>query len=381
MQAVNPDYIIDNIINLAATMEGFEEQQRLNNLKLVLYMAMNGIKIYRDDDAAQLPDVYVDKTDYVIKQFLAYLEENGRTKSTVTAYRGEIKNFFLRVNKSYKDVKYRDVRAYLAWLRKAKRCKDITINTKIHILNSFYGFVMKYGNSGEDDGEEFDYIYDFEPPKRNPMDRVAVVKTEHKYKGAFGDEEITKIQDECKKLHIENISSVHRANMRRLECKRNLAIVDLLLSSGMRVAEMVALDIKDIKFNERELLVYGKGRKERPVYMNGDAKVHIEEYLALRRELCGDDNPALFVGVRKPYGRLSRDGVRRSLNEIGDRINVKISPHKFRRTFATRLLESGVPLDVVSDLMGHADVNTTKQCYTQYSKQRTKNAYRQAMTA
>ena len=380
MQAVNPDYIINNILDLAATMEGFEEQQRLNNLKLILYMSMNGIKIYRDDNAAQLPDVYVDKTKYVVKQFLSYLEENGRTKSTVLSYQRELVNFFSRVNKSYKDVKHRDVRAYLAWRRKIKDNNDVTINTKIHVLNSFYNFIMRYGNSGEDESEEFDYFYDFEPPKRNPMDRIEVVKTEHKYKGIFEDEEITRIQDECKKLYIENNSSASRINMRKLESKRNLAIIDLLLSSGMRVGEMVELDIKDIKFNERECLVYGKGRKERPVYMNGQAKVHIKEYLALRKELCGDMNPALFIWSRKPYERLSSDGVRRALNDIGKRINVQINPHKFRRTFATRLLESGVPLDVVSDLMGHSNVNTTKQCYTKYSKQRVKNAYRQAMT-
>ena len=376
MQAVNPDYIINNILDLAATMEGFEEQQRLNNLKLILYMSMNGIKIYRDDNAAQLPDVYVDKTEYVVKQFLAYLEENGRTKSTVLSYQRELVNFFQKVNKSYKDVKYRDVRAYLAWRRRIKDNNDVTLNTKIHVLNSFYNFVMKYGNNGEDESEEFDFYYDFEPPKKNPMDRIETVKTEDKFKGIFEDEEIVKIRDQCKKEGATNASKI-----KMLESKRNIAIIDLLLSSGMRIGELVALDIKDIRFGERECIVYGKGRKERPVYMNGDAKVHIEEYLALRSELCGDNNTALFVWVRKPFGRFSESGVRGMLKSIGKSVGVQVNPHKFRRTYATRLLESGVPLDVVADLMGHSNVNTTKRCYTKYSKQRVKNAYRQAMVA
>lgn len=379
MQAVNPDYIIDNILNMAvSTLEGFEEQQRLNNLKLILYMSMNGMKIYRDDDAAQLPDVHVDKTEYVISQFRRYLLDNGRTKGTVENYRGELFKFFRVVQKSYKDVKYKDVRTYISKQRYAGN-KDNTINNKIHVLSSFYGFVMRYGNAGNDDSEEFDYNYDFEPPLKNPMDRIEIVKTEQKYQGIFEDEEIVRIRDECKKVHIEGITKEYLINMRRLEQKRSLAIVDLLLSSGMRVCELVALNIKDIRFSERECVVYGKGRKERPVYMNGDAKVHMEEYLELRRELSRDNNPALFVGVRKPFGRLSKDGVRRTLHDIEDKVDVQITPHKFRRTYATRLLESGVPLDVVADLMGHSSVDMTKKCYTKYSKQRVKNAYRQAM--
>lgn len=182
---------------------------------------------------------------------------------------------------------------------------------------------------------------------------------EHRVKDVFDDEQIVLIKDAAMRHSL-----------------RSIAIVDFLHRTGVRISEMVGLNRNDIDFNGRQCIVYGKGRKERPVYFSGDAAVHLREYLDSRT----DSNPALFVGSRQPYNRLTNDAVRSILRTICHRDKrleeVVANPHKWRRQFVTELLEKDVPLTLVADMVGHKNLNTTKDNYGNYSKNKAREAHR-----
>ena len=142
------------------------------------------------------------------------------------------------------------------------------------------------------------------------------------------------------------------------DCVRDLAIIDMLASTGMRVGELVKLNKADIDFQNRECVVLGKGNKQRKVYFDARTKIHLKKYLASR---C-DDNEALFVSLQKPYNRLQISGVEIRLRELGKKLNLnKVHPHKFRRTLATMAIDKGMPIEQVQQLLGHQSVDTTLQ--------------------
>lgn len=224
--------------------------------------------------------------------------------------------------------------------------KDTTINNKTRMLRGLFEWLT-----------EEEYI------DRNPMLRIKDNKVDHRVKEVFSDEQVTIYKDLAKQ-----------------HGKRSIAIVDFLHRTGVRISEMVALNRSDIDFQDRQCIVYGKGRKERPVYFSGDAAVHLREYLESR----ADDNPALFVGSRKPYGRLTDDAVRsilRDIRDMDDRLaGIAINPHKWRRQFVTELLEKDVPLTLVADLAGHKNLNTTKDNYGNYNRNKAREAHRKFIT-
>ena len=136
---------------------------------------------------------------------------------------------------------------------------------------------------------------------------------------------------------------------------RDLAMIDLLISTGIRVGELVKLDRKDINFDERECIVLGKGDKERPVYFDAKTKIHLQHYLETRT----DNNPALFVTLNSPWNRLSIAGVEYSLKKLGSQSQINhVHPHKFRRTMATMAIEKGMPIEQVQCLLGHTKIDT-----------------------
>lgn len=158
-------------------------------------------------------------------------------------------------------------------------------------------------------------------------------------KETYSDEAMERMRDEC-------------------HCLRDLAIIDLLASSGMRVGELVRLNREDIDFDNRECIVFGKGSKERPVYFDARTKIHLKNYLDSRT----DDNPALFVSLLKPYNRLQISGVEIRLRSLGRELGIpKVHPHKFRRTLATRAIDKGMPIEQVQRLLGHTQIDTTMQ--------------------
>lgn len=321
------------------TEEAKTEQERMNEAKAVLYMTLSRIQMYAEETALS---TQLDNSAEWVRLYLATMVVRGCTEKTVETYTQEYKTFFGTINKAIPNITTRDIRGYLAHCKLVRHNKDTTINNKTRMLRGLFEWLT-----------EEEYI------DRNPMLRIKDNKVDHRVKEVFSDEQVTIYKDLAKQ-----------------HGKRSIAIVDFLHRTGVRISEMVALNRSDIDFQDRQCIVYGKGRKERPVYFSGDAAVHLREYLESR----ADDNPALFVGSRKPYGRLTDDAVRSVLNKIRDMddrlAGIAINPHKWRRQFVTELLEKDVPLTLVADLAGHKNLNTTKDNYGNYNRNKAREAHR-----
>lgn len=321
------------------TEEAKTEQERMNEAKAVLYMTLSHIQMYAEETALS---TQLDSSAEWVRLYLATMVVRGCTEKTVETYTQEYKTFFGTINKAIPNITTRDIRGYLAHCKLVRHNKDTTINNKTRMLRGLFEWLT-----------EEEYI------DRNPMLRIKDNKVDHRVKEVFSDEQVTIYKDLAKQ-----------------HGKRSIAIVDFLHRTGVRISEMVALNRSDINFQDRQCIVYGKGRKERPVYFSGDAAVHLREYLESR----ADDNPALFVGSRKPYGRLTDDAVRlilREIRDMDDRLTgIAINPHKWRRQFVTELLEKDVPLTLVADLAGHKNLNTTKDNYGNYNRNKAREAHR-----
>ena len=321
------------------TEEAKTEQERMNEAKAVLYMTLSHIQMYAEETALS---TQLDSSAEWVRLYLATMVVRGCTEKTVETYTQEYKTFFGTINKAIPNITTRDIRGYLAHCKLVRHNKDTTINNKTRMLRGLFEWLT-----------EEEYI------DRNPMLRIKDNKVDHRVKEVFSDEQVTIYKDLAKQ-----------------HGKRSIAIVDFLHRTGVRISEMVALNRSDIDFQDRQCIVYGKGRKERPVYFSGDAAVHLREYLESR----ADDNPALFVGSRKPYGRLTDDAVRlilREIRDMDDRLTgIAINPHKWRRQFVTELREKDVPLTLVADLAGHKNLNTTKDNYGNYNRNKAREAHR-----
>lgn len=222
--------------------------------------------------------------------------------------------------KSVKEYTTDDLRAYLAVFQKKHKSSKVTIDNIRRIFSSFFSWL-----------EDEDFIL------KSPVRRIHKVKTGEQVKEVITDENLERLRDNCK-------------------CPRDLAIIDLLASTGMRVGELVKLNRNDVNFAERECIVFGKGNKERMVYFNARAKLHLQEYLASRK----DKNQALFVSLDKPHTRLQISGVEMRLRDLGRGLKIpRIHPHKFRRTLATMAIDKGMPVEQVQKLLGHVKIDTT----------------------
>ena len=229
-----------------------------------------------------------------------------------------------------------DIRSYLADYQKINNCSKVTVDNIRRNISSFFTWL-----------EEEDYIL------KSPMRRIHKIKTKTAVKEVISDEMIEKMRDNCAEV-------------------RDLAIVDLLYSTGMRVGELVNLNISDIDLEQRECVVYGKGDKERRVYFDAKSKIHIQDYLRTRT----DDNPALFVTLLAPYNRLKISGVEIRMRELGRLVGVeRIHPHKFRRTMATRAIDKGMPIEQVQKILGHCNIDTTMQ-YAMVNQSNVKGAHK-----
>ena len=228
------------------------------------------------------------------------------------------------------------MRLYLTEYQAKRDSSKVTIDNIRRILSSFFSWL-----------EDEDYIL------KSPVRRIHKVKTTASIKEIYTDEELELMRDNC-------------------ESVRDLAIIDLLASTGMRVGEMVLLNREDIDFTERECIVLGKGDKERPVYFDARTKLHLRQYLD---ERC-DENPALFVSLKAPYNRLNIGGVEVRIREMGQKLGIKKThPHKFRRTLATTAIDKGMPIEQVQRLLGHQRIDTTMM-YAQVKQNNVKIAHR-----
>ncbi len=262
----------------------------------------------------------VKDSSVLLAEFLATKRLEGRSERTLMFYRVSVEKLVAAVNKNVCSITTEDIREYLSNYQIERNVSKASIDNTRRNLSSFFKWL-----------EDENYIF------KSPLRRIHKIKMTHSVKDTYADEELEKLRDDCGEL-------------------RNLAIIDILNSTGMRVGELVNLDRDDINFNERECLVLGKGDKERVVYFDARAKLHLKKYLKSRT----DNNPALFVSLRRPYNRLLTSGVEIMLKKMGKKCNIAhVHPHKFRRTMATTAIDKGMPIEQVQRLLGHEKIDTT----------------------
>ena len=272
----------------------------------------------------------------LMENFLAAKRVEGCSEKTLKYYRATINHLLLKTTQHLTEVTTDDLRQYLADYQQGSTCTKANIDNIRRILSSFFAWL-----------EDENYIL------KSPVRRIHKIKTAKTVKETYSDEALEMIRDSCTNI-------------------RDLALVDLLASTGMRVGELVHLNIADIDFENRECIVFGKGNKERPVYFDARTKIHLRNYVNSRK----DDNPALFVSLLKPYKRLEISGVEIRIRKIGRSLGLeKVHPHKFRRTLATRAIDKGMPIEQVQQLLGHAKIDTTMQ-YAMVSQNNVKLSHR-----
>jgi len=278
-------------------------------------------------DESQLTDV---------EAFISAKRVEGCSERTLKYYRRTIEAMLAELGKTPEQITTVELRNYLTTYQSTRQSSRVTIDNIRRILSSFFSWL-----------EDEDYII------KSPARRIHKVKTAKVVKDTYTDEELEKMRDHCERI-------------------RDLAMIDLLASSGMRVGEMVMLNREDINFSERECVVLGKGSKERIVYFDARAKIHLQSYLNSRQ----DNDPALFVSLRAPYKRLKIGGVESRLRKLGRQLQIpKVHPHKFRRTLATAAIDKGMPIEQVQQLLGHQKIDTTMH-YAMVKQQNVKTSHR-----
>lgn len=282
--------------------------QELAKVEFVGYECSNGEIAYNNDE---LVDV-----------FLAAKRIEGCSEKSLKYYKTTIDTMISAVKKRIQEIDTNDLRTYLTEYQKEKNLSKVTIDNIRRILSSFFSWL-----------EDEDYIL------KSPVRRIHKVKSISTIKETYTDEMLEIMRDKCDNL-------------------RDLALIDILASTGIRVGELVLLNIEDINFIERECVVLGKGNKERIVYFDARTKIHLQNYLESRT----DDNHALFTSLKAPYNRLEIGGVESRLRELGKKLNIhKVHPHKFRRTLATKAIDKGMPVEQLQRLLGHQRIDTTMQ--------------------
>ena len=277
-----------------------------------------------------------DDSDDLIAMFIAAKRIEGCSEKTIKYYQNTINAMVSFLGKNVRRILTEDLRTYLTEYQNEHQSSRVTIDNIRRILSSFFSWL-----------EDEDYII------KSPVRRIHKVKTASSIKDTYSDEDLEKMRDNCKE-------------------KRDLAMIDMLASTGMRVGEMVLLNRDDINFSERECVVFGKGDKERIVYFDARAKLHLKEYLDSRT----DGNSALFVTLRAPYERIQIGGIEHRLREMGKLLNIpKVHPHKFRRTLATMAIDKGMPIEQLQRLLGHQRIDTTLQ-YAMVKQSNVKTAHR-----
>ena len=268
------------------------------------------------------PDKDEISSQELLQKFLEAKRIEGCSEKTLTYYQNTINRMLTETGKEVRHIMTEDLRSYLTDYQKQNDLSRVTIDNVRRILSSFFSWL-----------EDEEYLI------KSPIRRIHKVKTTISIKDTYSDEDLEKMRDSC----VE---------------KRDLALIDMLASTGMRVGELVLLNQSDIDFNERECKVLGKGNKERIVYFDARTKIHLQEYLDSR----SDDCEALFVTLKVPHSRLTIGGVESRVREIGKRLNIeKVHPHKFRRTLATKAIDKGMPIEQLQQLLGHKRIDTTLQ--------------------
>ena len=327
---MNDEFVNDVLRDMLAYLDNGQAEQ----LRRVLQHNLSGYEIQRRTDSTT--DDASAENARLTGAFLSAKRIEGCSEKSLSYYRKTIETMSEEIGKGITHITTNDLRSYLTNYQTERKSSKVTIDNIRRILSSFFSWL-----------EEEDHIL------KSPVKRIHKIKTKTVVKEVISDESIEILRDNCKE-------------------KRDLAIIDLLFSTGMRVGELVNLDIADIDFNERECIVYGKGDKERRVYFDARAKLHLQNYLKCRT----DDNPALFVTLNDPHKRLKISGVEIRLRQLGRELKLeRIHPHKFRRTMATRAIDKGMPIEQVQKLLGHQQIDTTMQ-YAMVNQSNVKTSHR-----
>lgn len=320
----------EQLINeIQRKMLPYLNNEQLIQLSAALNETLQGATIEYEDGIKN------DEQD-AIEAFISAKRVEGCSEKTLSYYRKTIETMIAAIGKTVPHITTDDLRSYLTGYQTERNSSKVTIDNIRRILSSFFSWL-----------EDEDYIL------KSPVRRIHKVKSASTIKETYSDEALETMRDNCDNL-------------------RDLALIDMLASTGMRVGELVLLNRSDINFEERECVVFGKGSKERIVYFDARAKIHLQNYLDSRT----DSNPALFVSLKAPYSRLKIGGVEVRLRELGKRLNlVRVHPHKFRRTLATMAIDKGMPVEQLQRLLGHQRIDTTLQ-YAMVKQSNVKIAHR-----
>lgn len=310
---------MDVILNITKDMEDSLTDYQLNKLKESLIINFEKLEfIIKTDDLKHQEEL--DENTSMIESFISSKQIEGCSDRTIKYYKEIIDKFNDSFDKSIKKITTEEIRSYLSNYKEMSTCGSITIDNIRRVLSSFFSWL-----------EDEDYII------KSPIRRIHRIKTPTTVKEVLTDENLEKLRDEC-----ENI--------------RDLSLIELLISTGMRVGELVNLNISNLNFEDRSCIVLGKGNKEREVYFDAKTKLHLKEYISKRN----DTNDALFVSLREPHQRLSISGIELIVRNLGVNTNInKVHPHKFRRTLATMAIDKGMPVEQVQKLLGHVKIETT----------------------
>lgn len=319
------------ITQITTVMAKHLSAQQLENLQKVLTAAFVNVEVVEIKSANEQKS-----NSKLLELFISAKRIEGCSEKSLKYYKIVIENMFTSLKTAIRDLTTSDLRTYLAHYQQERKSSKVTIDNMRRIFSSFFGWL-----------EDEDYIL------KSPVRRIHKIKTDKTIKETFSDEGLELLRDACDEI-------------------RDLAMIDLLASTGMRVGELVRLNREDINFYERECLVFGKGNSERIVYFDARTKIHLINYLDNRQ----DDNPALFVSLSFPYNRLLIGGVETRLRQIGEKADLnKVHPHKFRRTLATRAIDKGMPIEQVQHLLGHVKIDTTMH-YAMVNQANVKNSHR-----
>lgn len=327
---MNDEFVNDVLRDMLAYLDNGQAEQ----LRRVLKHNLSGYEIQRRTDSAT-EDASTENTR-LTDAFLSAKRIEGCSEKSLSYYRKTIETMSEKIGKGITHITTNDLRSYLTDYQTERKSSKVTIDNIRRILSSFFSWL-----------EDEDYIL------KSPVRRIHKVKTAVTIKETYTDEALETMRDHCDSL-------------------RDLALIDMLASTGMRVGELVLLNRDDINFEERECVVFGKGSKERMVYFDARTKIHLQNYIAQRT----DSNNALFVSLKAPYERLQIGGVESRLRELGKRLSLpRVHPHKFRRTLATMAIDKGMPVEQLQRLLGHQRIDTTLQ-YAMVKQSNVKIAHR-----
>ena len=306
---------------------------QLSELNRVLSNALHSLEL-SEHKALDQPNIT--ENAKLLDVFISAKRIEGCSEKSLKYYNSTIRHMTNTLSKPIRVIDTDDLRGYLANYQNNRGSSKVTIDNIRRIFSSFFGWL-----------EDEDYII------KSPVRRIRKIRTDKTLKETFSDEGLELLRDACGEI-------------------RDLAMIDIFASTGMRVGELVGLNKEDINFHERECVVLGKGGSERLVYFDARTKIHLLNYLEARK----DNNPALFVSLAKPHNRLLIGGVETRLREIGKKTEIyKVHPHKFRRTLATKAIDKGMPIEQVQRLLGHVKIDTTMH-YAMVNQTNVKNSHR-----